>query len=146
MEAKRNAREVAVQAIFQFFFSNGDIKKILNEFCNFRIREEKNYTKKYDTKFFNKIVIGVYENKVNIKKLIEENLSKEWLIDRVDPTMRAIISLAIYEFTFCKKVPLKVIIDEYVTISRLYFDKTNIGFVNGILDNLGKKIRKTNNG
>ena len=50
MEARRNARKVAVQAIFQFFFSKEDINKILDEFCNYRIKEISNYKKKYDIK------------------------------------------------------------------------------------------------
>ena len=58
--------------------------------------------------------------------------------------MHAIISLAIYEFSFCKKTPFKVIINEYVSIARMYLDNNNTGFVNGILDSLAKKIRNNN--
>ena len=43
MEARRNTRKIAVQAVFQFFFSKEDINKILEEFCNYRIKEFKNH-------------------------------------------------------------------------------------------------------
>tara|TARA_A100001011_G_scaffold370162_1_gene426196 strand:- start:1262 stop:1699 length:438 start_codon:yes stop_codon:yes gene_type:complete len=141
MQTKRNSRKFAVQAVFQFFFSNENIDKILEEFLSFRSQETENQVIKYDTIFLKKIVNGVFENKEKIKNIIEQNLSKEWLIERVDPTMHAILSLAIYEFFSCKNTPLKVILNEYVSIASLYLDDINTGFVNGILDKIGKNIR-----
>ena len=146
MEAKRNTRKIAVQAVFQFFFSKEDINKILEEFCNYRIKELKNYKKKYDTDFLKKVVVGVHQNEQRITKLIECNLSDNWLIDRVDLTMKAIISLAIYELLSYENIPLQVIINEYVSIANQYLDKSNTGFINGILDNIAKNIRKSQHG
>ena len=143
MEVRRNTRKIAVQAIFQFFFSKEDVNKILEEFCNYRIKEFKNYKKKYDINFLKNIVIGVSQNERKITKIIECNLSENWLIDRVDLTMKAIISLAIYELISYENIPLQVIINEYVTIANQYLDKSNTGFINGILDNVAKNIRKT---
>ena len=142
MEARRNTRRIAVQAVFQFFFSKQDINKILEEFCNYRIKEFKNYKKKYDTNFLKKVVLGVHKNEEKITKIIECNLSENWLIDRVDLTMKAIISLAIYELISYEKIPLQIIINEYVSIANQYLDKRNTGFINGILDNIAKNIRK----
>ena len=143
MEARRNTRKIAVQAVFQFFFSKDDVNKILEEFCNYRIKEFKNYKKKYDTCFLKKVVVGVHQNERKITKIIECNLSENWLIDRVDLTMKAIISLAIYELMSYEKIPLQVIINEYVSIANQYLDKSNTGFINGILDNIAKNIRKS---
>ena len=143
MEARRNTRKIAVQAVFQFFFSKEDINKILEEFCNYRIKEFKNYKKRYDTDFLKIVVVGVYQNEKKITKIIECNLSENWLIDRVDLTMKAIISLAIYELISYENIPLQVIVNEYVSIANQYLDKSNTGFINGILDNIAKNIRKS---
>ena len=143
MEARRNTRKIAVQAVFQFFFSKEDVYKILEEFCNYRIKEFKNYKKKYDTDFLKKVVVGVHQNEKKITNMIECNLSENWLIDRVDLTMKAIISLAIYELMSYENIPLQVIINEYVSIANQYLDKSNTGFINGILDNIAKNIRKS---
>ena len=64
------------------------------------------------------------------------------MIERVDPTMHAILSLAIYEFFSCKNTPLKVILNEYVSIASLYLDDTNTGFVNGILDKIVPDLKQ----
>ena len=97
-----------------FFFSKEDVNKILEEFCNYRIKEFKNYKKKYDTDFLKKVVVGVHQNEKKITKMIECNLSENWLIDRVDLTMKAIISLAIYELINYESIPLPIIINEYL--------------------------------
>ena len=143
MVARRNTRKIAVQAVFQFFFSKEDVNKILEEFCNYRIKEFKNYKKKYDIDFLKKVVVGVHQNEKKITNMIECNLSENWLIDRVDLTMKAIISLAIYELMSYENIPLQVIINEYVSIANQYLDKSNTGFINGILDNIAKNIRKS---
>ena len=143
MEARRNTRKIAVQAVFQFFFSKEDVNKILEEFCSYRIKEFKNYKKKYDTDFLKKVVIGVHQNEKKITEMIQCNLSENWLIERVDLTMKAIISLAIYELMIYENIPLQVIVNEYVSIASQYLDKSNTGFINGILDNIAKNIRKS---
>ena len=56
--------------------------------------------------------------------------------------MKAIISLAIYELITYKNTPLQIIINEYVSIANQYLDSSNTGFINGILDNIAKNIRK----
>ncbi len=144
MVPKKNARKLAVQAVFQFLFSNEDANKVLDEFHQYRIKEKAYCKLKYDVNFFNKIVIGVFNDKKEIFSLIEECLTKEWMLERLDPTMQAVISLAIYEFINFPTTPVNVVINEYVSIARLYFDDSNTGFVNGVLDKLGKKLRNKN--
>ena len=141
MELKKNSRKIAVQVVFQFFFSNEEANKVLDEFHEYRVKEKAYCRLKYDINFLNKIVRGVFNDKEEIFSLIEECLSKEWMLDRVDPTMQAILSLAIYEFKNYPDTPTNVVINEYVSIARLYLDDSNTGFVNGVLDNLGKKLR-----
>ena len=141
MELKKNSRKIAVQAVFQFFFSNEEANKVLDEFHEYRVKENAYCRLKYDINFLNKIVRGVFNDKEEIFSLIEECLSKEWMLDRVDPTMQAILSLAIYEFKNYPDTPTNVVINEYVSIARLYLDDSNTGFVNGVLDKIGKKLK-----
>ncbi len=142
MKVKRNARLAAVQVIFQYYFSKADIENIVEEYHSFDFDHFQKKKSNYDKKLFTKIVSGVSKNEMNIRTLVENNLSDNWNYERIDPTMRSILSLAVYELSFCAKTPHKVIIDEYVTIAGFFFNKLNTGFINGILDNLSKKIRK----
>ena len=58
--------------------------------------------------------------------------------------MKAIISLAIFELMNYKNIPLQIILNEYVSIATQFLDQSNTGFINGILDNVAKNIRKYN--
>ncbi len=142
MKVKRNARVAAVQVIFQYYFSRSDIKIIIRDFESLNEDSLKEQLNNFDKKLFEKIVFGVCVNEKKIQHLIEKNLSENWLYERVDPTMRAIISLGVFELSFCLEIPHKVIINEYVSIAGLFFNKTNTGFINGILDRLSKTIRQ----
>ena len=144
MEARRQARKFAVQATFQYFFSEEKISHILDEFSGYRKGLKENKFQKYDEKFFLSIVKGVDENRLDIGKLVESNLSEEWELNRIDLTMKSIICLAVFELNFLNKIPFKVIINEYVSIARMYFDDKDIGFINGILDSIARKVRKIN--
>ena len=144
MEARRQARKFAVQATFQYFFSEEKISNILDEFSGYRKGLKENKFQKYDEKFFLSIVKGVDENRLDIGKLVESNLSEEWELNRIDLTMKSIICLAVFELNFFNKIPFKVIINEYVSIARMYFDDKDIGFINGILDSIARKVRKIN--
>lgn len=142
MKVKRNARVVAVQVIFQYYFSRSDIKKIITDIESLNEDSLKEQLSNFDKKLFEKIVLGVCKNEKKIQELIEKNLSKNWDYKRLDPTMRAIISLGLYELSYCLETPHKVIINEYVSIANLFFSKVNVGFINGILDNLSKTVRE----
>ena len=51
---------------------------------------------------------------------------------------------AIYEFMFMHKTPLKVIISEYLKAADSFIDKSQIKFLNAILDKVSKISRITN--
>ena len=81
MKVKRNARLAAVQVIFQYYFSQSNIKKIIGEFGKLNNESFKENVNKYDEKLFEKIVLGVCNNQEKIRLLIEDNLSKNWIYD-----------------------------------------------------------------
>tara|TARA_A100001015_G_scaffold321584_1_gene453151 strand:- start:3322 stop:3759 length:438 start_codon:yes stop_codon:yes gene_type:complete len=142
MEARRQARKFAVQVTFQYFFNNEDTKDILKNFFSLSFIKSLGKPPKYDEKFLLNIVEGVDSKRFDIDKIIQANLSKEWEIKRIDLTMKSIISLAVFELCYLKKIPYKVIINEYVSISKTYFNDKDTGFINGILDNIARKVRE----
>jgi N utilization substance protein B len=83
---------------------------------------------------------GVYNNKEDIDSLIRQ-YAKNWEIERMATVDRNIIRLATYEIIATTNIPISVIIDEAVEISKKYSTKDSSKFVNGILDKL--KIVRT---
>ena len=64
-------------------------------------------------KYINEVVIGIENNKDEIKKQIEKNLKAEWKIERISKIDLAILKLAIYEIKYTE-TPFKVAINEAV--------------------------------
>jgi N utilization substance protein B len=92
-------------------------------------------------------LLALYEyTKRNIQAIdlnISQNLKGPWKIDNIDPVILSIIRLAISEMLFFGDIPGKVIIDQYVSLTGDFYSKTEIGFVNALLDSLHKNISRT---
>jgi len=54
-----------------------------------------------------------------------------------------ILRIAVFELVFCKDIPSKVTINEAVEIAKLYGTDGSGAFVNGILDNVSKKVKNS---
>lgn len=94
-----------------------------------------------DKKLLTKILDYSKDKKEEIDELISEFLTKDKDVSKLNPVIKSILRAAVIELSFFPDIPTKAIINEYVTIARSFFIKEEAGFVNGILDNLSKKIR-----
>ena len=147
LKTRTITRLAAVQAIFQLNATDDTADKVIEEFCSFRFKTEFDIQKgsKVDKVFFKRIVCGAHERKKNISDLMSENLKSEWKLERIDPTMHALLELGVFELSDNMEIPTKVIIDEYVSIASLFFDGPDVGFANGILDAMARRIREYKN-
>ncbi len=89
-------------------------------------------------KYINEVVIGIENNKDEIKNQIEKNLKAEWKIERISKIDLAILKLAIYEIKYTE-TPFKVVINEAVELAKKYGEDTSKNFVNGILASIVKE-------
>lgn len=74
-------------------------------------------------------------------KLIDDR-SNNWEIDRVALTDRIILEMAIGEMIHFSSIPVKVTINEYIELSKLYSTPKSKQFVNGLLDVLSIDLQK----
>lgn len=65
---------------------------------------------------------------------------KNWDIDRVAIIDLVLLKLALCEMLHFPTIPVKVTINEYVDISKIYSTPKSKDFINGILDRLMKKL------
>jgi N utilization substance protein B len=82
-----------------------------------------------------KLFKGVCDRKEEIDTLIKK-YAKNWELNRMAVVDRNIIRLAAYEIIDIPSIPVNVVIDEAVEISKRYSTKDSSKFVNGILDKL----------
>ncbi len=100
--------------------------------------ESNNIVDKNAKKYINEVVVGIENNKEEIKKQIEKNLKAEWKIERISKIDLAILKLAIYEIKYTE-TPFKVAINEAVELAKKYGEDTSKNFVNGILASIVKE-------
>ena len=83
---------------------------------------------------------GIETNRVTIDEAIVAH-SKGWAIDRMPALDRAILRLAIFEWTSRLDVPIAVVIDEAVELAKRFSTDDSGRFVNGVLAAVAKTAR-----
>jgi N utilization substance protein B len=131
MGDRRQARELALQALFFFDIEKSDPEQSLELFC------EENEEKLIEAvkPFFLDLVKGVLENSSQIDALLNK-YSKNWKISRMPVVDRNIMRVAIFEFLKCPDIPTSVTINVAVEIGKNYGTRDSGAFINGVLDRI----------
>lgn len=90
-------------------------------------------------RFGNDLMAQTLDHQQTFKDLITPQL-KNWELDRIALCDSILLRMALCELMFFPHVPIKVTINEYVDISKLYSTPKSREFVNGVLDKLMKKL------
>ena len=131
MGDRRQARELALQALFFFDMDKSDSDESLTAFC--AINEER--LTQGVTPFFMDLVKGVRENSSQIDGLLK-TCSKNWKISRMPVVDRNIMRIAIFELLKRSDIPPSVTINEAVEIGKKYGTRDSGSFINGVLDRI----------
>ena len=139
---KSSARLFAVQILFEMEINGKKINSILERLTDEYLIEisRLNKTEKADKNHLIKILRGVTKNQKDIDLNINDNLIG-WSLSRIDSVSRAILRSAFYELRECNDIPVKVVINEYIEISKSFFEGDEPNFINGILDKISKIYR-----
>ncbi|MDA3787728.1 MAG: transcription antitermination factor NusB [Desulfobacula sp.] len=131
MGDRRQARELALQALFFFDMDKSDPDQSLEVFC---ANNEEKLTQEVKP-FFLHLVKGVVENRTQIDELLDK-YSKNWKISRMPVVDRNIMRMATFEFLKCSDIPTSVTINEAVEIGKTYGTRDSSSFINGVLDRI----------
>jgi len=94
-----------------------------------------------DKKFGKELFKITVKDDKNIQELINE-YTPEWDNDRIAVIDMIILKMCIKEFTSFPSIPIKVSINEYVEISKQYSSPNSSTFINGVLNNIYRKLDK----
>ncbi|NSY16862.1 transcription antitermination factor NusB [Neorhizobium sp. AL 9.2.2] len=137
------ARLAAVQALYQMDVGGTGVLEVVAEYETHRLGQELDGDTylKADASWFRSIVAGVVRDQDKIDPLIRSALQEDWLLSRIDSTLRAILRAGTFEIVERKDVPVAVIVTEYVEIARAFFEEDEPKVVNAVLDRIAKQIR-----
>ena len=132
MGARRKARELALQMLYQHDLSGNAPETIVNTF------EELQKSKPNTREFAVKIFHGTVEHLTKIDEMIVAQ-ADNWRLSRMAAVDRNIIRMSIYEFLHETDTPKLVIIDEAIEIAKKFGTQKSSQFINGILDGVLKR-------
>jgi N utilization substance protein B len=133
MGARRKAREIALQLLFQMDITKESVEEAFSTFfC------ERSYRPEIE-EFAKRLAIGTSEYCEKIDKIISKNLDN-WRLPRIAVVDRNILRMAVYEFIYEPSTPKKVIINEAIEIGKKYGSKESGQFINGVLDAIKQKL------
>ena len=129
MSARRQAREFALQLLFQWDYNPGEMAQTLADFwaeheCGPKERE-----------FAEGLFRGTLEKRAEIDALIVR-YAENWDLNRMGGVDRNVLRLAGYEMLYRPDVPPVVSINEAVDIAKDYSGMESGKFVNGILERI----------
>ena len=132
-QARTRARRYGMQALYQWDLSGLDMVEIQRQFF-----EAEDFTNA-DGDYFIELLNGVRTHIENIDSHISETIDRP--IGQLDPVERAILRIACYELLFRHDIPYRVSINEAIMLARKFGAEQGHAFVNGVLDNVARKIR-----
>lgn len=104
--------------------------------------EKITYYKSQYRKFIKDVTEGTIERIEYIEDYVIKNLKDDFDLKRTDLLLKMIIFAAVFELLFKHNNPKKVIISEYIKTSQFFLEKSQIKYLNAILDKLSHIIRK----
>ncbi|HBA85888.1 MAG TPA: transcription antitermination factor NusB [Verrucomicrobia bacterium] len=135
MGGRHEAREWAVQFLFQRDFNRDDMVKALEIFW----REIK--TDEKSRQFAEELIRGVDEHMTELDQQIQ-TYAEHWDVRRMGAVDRNVMRVAFYEMLYRPDIPPVVSINEAVDIAKEYSSLESGKFVNGILDHACRKLKR----
>ncbi|WP_421786477.1 transcription antitermination factor NusB [Hyphobacterium sp.] len=135
LKPKPAARLAAIQALFQFEQDERPIAAIIAQFRDHRLGETA------DAGLFERVAEGTGGALPLIDQQIAGVLSEKWSVDRLDPTLRAILRCGTFELMQSRDYPAGAILRAYVDLAGSFFGDRETAFANGVLDRLAKMLR-----
>ena len=132
MKARRKARTVALQALYEIDCTSHAPEEVLTQ----RLEEQPLDAELSD--FARRLVAGARAYAAALDELIQTH-APEWPLDQMAIIDRNILRLAIWEFAVDRQTPVKVAINEAVELAKLYGSDSAPRFVNGVLGALANR-------
>ena len=131
--ARRKARRALVQAAYQWQFAGADLAQLHEEFAERALD-------KADEEFFLDILTRMIKHSDELDQMLAPLLDRP--LDQLDMVERGVLRLAAVELSERIDIPYRVVIDEYVELTKTFGSADAHKFVNGVLDRLSAQHRE----
>lgn len=134
---RRDIRIKAMQAIYAYLVANSPISEVFSLiledfFLRLYLPDSDDYNLE-DAQFLKELFYGTLREYDGFAQVLQNKL-ENWDLERVAFVDRAVIMMGMFEMVNFQEIPVKVSLNEYTDIAKLYSTEKSNKFVNGILD------------
>ena len=131
--ARRRARELALQGLYEWLLSKGEARTIADH-----MREQDDF-EKCDTAHFDRLLAGCIEEAGEIDEVLTHHVDRKTA--HLSPIEHGVLMIGTYELRHCIEIPYKVAINEAVELAKSYGGTDGHKYVNGVLDKAAAELR-----
>ena len=133
---RHKARELTLQALYQSDISGDNIHRAVDQLC------EENASGRADLVYFQKVASGTWSRLAELDAWISK-AAINWSLQRISTIDRNILRQGVFELLTEPDLPIQIVINEAIELSKRYGGKGSRLFINGVMDYLAKQIRPT---
>ncbi len=131
--ARRRAREVALQGLYEWRLSGADAGVV-----DAHMREQDDFNK-CDAAHFDALLHGCIREAATLDTVLGKHLDRR--TSELSPVEHGVLLIGAYELKHCLDVPYKVAINEAVELAKSFGGTDGHKYVNGVLDKAAIDLR-----
>lgn len=132
---KHRARCVALQALYQWQLAGGNLNDIEVEFHQHGNMQE------VDTAYFHELLHQIPSQLSTIDQCITAYLDRP--MNELNPVELIAMRIATYELMHRLEIPLRVVLNEALELTKTFGAEEGYKYVNGVLDKICQQLRST---
>ena len=131
--ARRRAREIALQGLYEWLVSGTDAGVI-----DAHMREQEGFDKA-DRAHFDALLHGCISEAADLDAVLAKFVDRK--TTELSPVEHAVLMIGAYELKHCIEIPYKVAINEAVELAKSFGGTDGHKYVNGVLDKTAADLR-----
>ena len=131
--ARRRAREVALQGLYEWLLGGGDPGII-----DAHMREQDDF-QTCDSAHFDALLHGCISEAADLDAVLARHVDRKTTL--LSPVEHGVLMIGAYELKHCLDIPYKVAINEAVELAKSFGGTDGHKYVNGVLDKTAAELR-----
>ncbi len=131
--ARRRARELALQGLYQWLLSGADATTVTSHLA------EQDGFDKCDRVHLDALLGGGIEQAAALDAVLARHVDRRTSL--LSPVEHAVLMIGVYELMHCLDIPYRVAINEAVELAKSFGGTDGHKYVNGVLDKCAAELR-----
>ncbi|MCK5375015.1 MAG: hypothetical protein KAJ40_07005 [Alphaproteobacteria bacterium] len=145
------ARLMAVQACYQMIHNQKPVELVIEEYLESGLITDEELEAESQAEelasikilphegLFKKILLGLERRNSEIEEIVKANVSSS---KEIEPLLFSILLCGAYELLEHIQTDSPIIVNDYLNVTHKFYSKSQVSFVNGILDSVSKSAQE----